>query len=235
MRGVNEHTTLCERCGYDLSAAKVERCPECGLDADLSDPTRRVGSALQRWPGDPRAWAADLVGMALRPKAFWSRVRVESHRSAWLLAANGALAAIMLVVPIGSSARFGATVFGIANSLVVAWVAFSMLSAIEYAGLRVFGRRRGWRVTHSVSIAVTGHTSAAWVVGAALASVGFYLGQIPPAQPIHPSLWSPNSPIPPAAATWEFVLPVVGWMVGFVVFETWTYAGWRAMRFANRA
>ena len=112
------------------------------------------------------------------------------------------------------------------------WGILIALTKIEAAGLRYFGRRRGFRITGELSRCICGYGAAGWILaGAGLAYVLV-------------CLWIPMYfPSPSAASTgrapggvvlslaWIGAVPIVA---GFLFFEVFAAMGMQRCRFANQ-
>ncbi|MFU8828587.1 MAG: hypothetical protein ACNA8P_04035 [Phycisphaerales bacterium] len=231
-------SVLCEFCGYDLTGSgAVGVCGECGRDVAESLAQRRMGSPWQRATGLfslLAAWPLTLMGVVVRPRRFWSEVTIESRRSLLLLVINAGFGTIAAWMIVAAGWEVGRTVGAVeaAGWMGLAVGFIMVLSGIEYSGLRVFGKRNGWRVTHGVAAAVVGHASVGWLVGLVLGAVGYQAGV---------SAGGRGIVLPVALQTlagvsrigWGVVLGVVGFGVGMMVFEVLVYLGVRRCRFAN--
>lgn len=103
------------------------------------------------------------------------------------------------------------------------------LTWIETVGVRFFGRRRGWRVTWPIALAVCAHASIGWTIGAGLHAL------VPLARG---PLWTLLDELPAGlaidVAIWFVRLaPIAAFFVGMLVFEVLVYVGVRECRFAN--
>ncbi len=84
-----ERTPLCESCGYNLTAARMDgRCPECGEPVVLSlGPEARPGTPWQRRAtvGRWQAWQRCAREAVFRPKSFGRQIQIGGgagdHRS----------------------------------------------------------------------------------------------------------------------------------------------------------
>lgn len=110
---------------------------------------------------------------------------------------------------------------------IVLFVVLLTLTMIESEGLRLVGRRRGWRSDRRLMRTICYHASPAWVVAAvgsaigALANTWISVGDLPV------PFWG-NFP-------GEYVLPVAGFFPGLIWFELISYLGLRQCRYANLA
>ncbi len=211
---------LCESCGYDLSGSERDGlCGECGAPVSESLPEQRPGSAWQRG-GGPVCLVRTAALVARQPRGIWGTVRVDFVGSLGLLLANAAVAGLL---------------FGITTDRLIGIPAFALgivvLSMIEFVGLRIFGKRRGWRVSPEVAMTVVGHASAAWMLAAVLCGVGFRIGQSTDGGlPLPQAIWSIAGR---SSIDWSVVLPVAGFLGGMLAFEVLVYIGVRRCRFAN--
>ncbi len=73
----------CEGCGYGLTHWPADaRCPECGLDVAASlRLKRRPGSAWEGW-GTATSWIETCWRVLLRPRSFYSRLKLRPHARA---------------------------------------------------------------------------------------------------------------------------------------------------------
>ena len=221
---------ICESCGYPLGGlARESRCPECGRPVLLSVPERRQGSLWQRRAGLGGLAGAGL-GLLRRPQAFWDRVKPDRQSGRALAAVHAVLAAVLGVGVPGVAHRAFVAV-GIVVPLVA--VVVYLLTMIESAGLRFWGRVHGGRVTKDVAWAVCGHAAVGWTLGGAAAGFGWVLG----------ALLTAGSGVASAQAGHLVVLVPVMYIVslaagsvgGLLLFEVLTYVGVRRMRFANQS
>jgi hypothetical protein len=240
---------LCERCGYPLeSVIPGAACPECGADAEQSDPARRSGTAWQR-NRSVGAFVRTLGSVARHPVRAFDRID-PGRGPRGLIAANGiaagsiaglCLAAVLVPdlvagsarsypgwLPWPGDARLAMTLLLVAIPVVVAG-AVVLLSVMEAQGLRMIAWRHGYRFGHRLSLTVVAHAGVGWVV-AALFAGPFGAGAL--------AAWN---------ARWSFsvlgmwinaplvsgVIAVFGTLLGFLAFETLAWVGLRRCRFAN--
>jgi len=236
-------TLLCESCGYPIAELPREgNCPECGRAIEASLPERRVGTPWQQQRG-AASWTRTVADVALTPRGVWRRVRAEAGSSWTLLLLHCAAAGFGVSVLVAmwnlttieetgpwpwrrdlmdAAITVGLGGFGLTLVLFA-------LSLIEYAGIRFFGARRRWRVSHGVAMAVVGHASVGWlllpltlpmcwgIAGAALVQQAF---------------------APPTGDAWFSAAVVIltgiaGPLIPLLAFEILVYEGVRRMRFAN--
>jgi hypothetical protein len=221
---------LCERCGYRLDGLDAALpCPECGTPIAESLPARRVGSAWQRRPGLV-AWLKTNWTTIRHPWTRWDEVRVS--REWWLLFLNalavGALFAVFFGDTLDNSARSpGATLLWSVWVFAVPFgAAIIGLSLVEGLGLRVLGRKNGWRITRDVSGAVVAHASIGWLLAAPVMAAEYAYFR---------SLSWPGALAWINAPWWWMALAwAAAPLAGLVGFELLAWLGWRRMKFANR-
>lgn len=226
---------LCENCGYDLAGlTRADNCPECGTPIAASLPENRTGTPWQR--GDSHEpWFLTLGLMIRHPVSAWRVVRNTDGRVEQFILRNSfASGAAFVPAAYGTSSivgllsrRTAGSVAGDAEGVtlivvfVLSWLTSAaigaliirVLTAIEAAGIAHFGRRRGWRTDRVLAKIICAHAGVMWLFAGALAGVGYGLF----------SEMEPNF-------RW---LPLTGFLLGMLLFETWVYLGFRAMRFAN--
>lgn len=226
---------LCESCGYPLAGLPMSgACPECGQSCGASDPRGRLGSPAQRPGAGLKGWWTTNTGVLHPMGRGWAGILVDPGRSTKLLVTNLALGgligglALKLPAPMhpnGASWAYSLT-FAFGLAMVMAFLAY-----VESIGIRFFGSRRGWRVSRGVAGAVCAHSSVGWIVAGVLLALGWHVGQRLPQRE-----WF-NLPVPPnglpVTPTW--VVPVLGFFAGLVVFELLVYEGVRRLRFANHS
>lgn len=159
--------------------------------------------------------------LARHPVGAWDELRVE-RRSSWtLLATNLAI----------GSAVCGALVLAAPTASFMALIFLTLtysLSLLEMVGIRFFGRRRGWRITHEVALTVCAHASYGWLISAVALTV---------------TTWLAIETLLPLSNRWAYPLGLevrseIIWIVasyfpGLIVFETLVYFGFVRMRYAN--
>ncbi|MEM8756202.1 MAG: zinc ribbon domain-containing protein [Planctomycetota bacterium] len=227
---------LCGRCGYPLDEVLGEpACPECGRLISESIPAYRTGSPWQRHPG-VAGWLATAAAM-VRWQHLFDRVTPRPERR--LLALNlvlaGTLVAMGYLVPDVQRAGalpgpgWGGVLGAFLLLLPIAVTGLWMLTAIEAAGLRFFGDRRGGRVTRPIAQVVVAHASFGWVVAGALSLVGGWLGQTVLYVPVDRVTggWLIDVLRP------HVLVGGLGFFLGLVIFETLSYLGLTRCRFAN--
>jgi len=185
----DEFTLLCERCGY-----VIEGIDEAGVCPECAKPVRESMPALAR-PGTPwqnkrsiRSFLATLRDMAVRPRPTLSLARIDARSSRALAIRTTLLAAgIWAIAPtiwavvawvftfkswfdfVLAWTRDLGTIglYGLLGWL-AAWCFLLTLTVIERAGVRLYGRMRGRRVTREVATTVCAHACIGWVGGALL-------------------------------------------------------------------
>lgn len=222
---------LCEHCGYDLAGlTRADNCPECGTPIAASLPENRTGTPWQR--GEHRAWVRTAWVVLRHPRTCWQLVRNEGANTNQLVTRNCIYAAAMFAPfaeigmffrqlftwgfnGIGIDALYGFPIIWVFTTIVGAFI-FWVLTAIEVAGISHFGKRRGWRTDRTLARVICAHAGVLWTVAGAI--TGFALGAAD-------DMMSHGGLIPWGA--------LIGFLLGMLLFETWVYLGFRAMRFAN--
>lgn len=229
---ISPEELLCEQCGYRLRGLAAEAvCPECGRPVGDSLPSRRRGSPWQIKPGF-RSWLASVWLISRRPWRGWGVVKVETKRSAWLLATNlAASAAIMTGVLIPGPVVNAASAGSVLSIFLVSAACLSALTSVEFFGIRVFGARRGFRLTREVALVVCAHASAAWI-WTGLAFTLTFQGAMR-----FGVLWEPawRALVPMRHKTAIGVLVATAFVLGMMYFSTLCGLGYRALRYANRS
>jgi hypothetical protein len=250
---MDETTLLCERCGYNLSGTGPDGvCPECGLTVGESLPARRTGSPWQRRPG-PLSWVRTGLATLLRPTRTFRALRIRPEGATLLSLLNLWLAGALIADPwvgtfIADPARTARdlsdprqlglyAVSWLVWGLGVGWVLL-LLTWVEYAGVRFFAARRGWRLTRAAAWQVCAHSTVGWLVCGSLAILilaavqacvrlfGMPLGGQVDLKPY----------VPIRIDIGDVVLvggPLVGYLAGLLAFETLVYKGVRVCRYAT--
>lgn len=235
---------LCEGCGYELGEYGDGVCPECGRERALSDPARRVGSPWQRGEGvvGGVVGAISTVWLVLRGGgSLFELVRVDRWRGALLVPVYGGMAGLVVwfgiaLSSMGGEFRSWVTLVGM---VVEGVLICGGLSLVEYVGLRMIGRRHGYRIGHRVAGVVVGHASAGWVGGGIVAAVGWNVGLLLPStvrQGVYSSgVWDLGvlSYLYPTLRYPEYLMVLLGLLVGLLWFEVLAYLGIRRCRWAN--
>ena len=112
----------------------------------------------------------------------------------------------------------------------LAWLTLDILTKIESAGIRLYGRVHNRRITPTVALSLTSHATIGWVVGGVLIATGFAVGLGLYEIAMHRNV-DPFRGVMMLAPIW---MPVLGGMVGLLAFEMIVYLGVRGCRFANR-
>jgi hypothetical protein len=154
-----------------------------------------------------------------------------------LILANCAVAMLIFFVLIRSLAGPG-TALGVSGRSGWGWlplialgsgVFLFMLTLIEARGVSFFSKRRHWRVPIDLSLAICAHAAATWWIACAGVVAGLLLGvQIENALSSFTSGNSVFAALVPTSG------PLLGFILGMLVFETLVYIGVRECKFANR-
>lgn len=164
---------------------------------------------------------------------------METARAVWLLRINHALAALLVAAALAEDRidevflHRDASATRLLGSLLlvspIAYIVLAGMTAIERAGLRFFGNRRGGRLTPEITLAVAAHASYGWILAGLLAVVGAFVGHalLRPWYNRQGAGWilaAPAAHVTSAAA---------GFFLGLLAFETLSYIGAMRCRFAN--
>lgn len=209
------HQLLCESCGYPLDGIDPARaCPECGKPIDESLPNRRAGSPWQQRPA-LKALLATQLGMLLHPRAAWSTIRPVPHHALSLLGANLGIAVTfgtLALIPAGAAKPKYFLLYAVGFVLLLL-----SLTAVEYSGIRILGKRHGFRTTPGLALAVCAHASVGWIISGAAITLGAIAAR----------------GLTPSALMGGGVIFVVGFLIGMMIFSVLCGIGYRALRFAN--
>ncbi|KAA0215620.1 MAG: zinc ribbon domain-containing protein [Leptolyngbya sp. PLA3] len=231
---------LCEHCGYVLNGLRRrDACPECGRPIMDSHPDARVGSPWQR--GVRMGVLHNTVAFIRSPWRMFGQVRVDEPSARRLEAESIAWAGTLLALLAGSRALLAMRDAGpgigmiVLVAVIVPVIGFVLfvflllgLTATERIGIRVFGKFHHRRITRAVAETVVAHAATGWIVSALLTWAGWLLGS--------GTAWLGRRE---PWAMWELTLtapywmPVAGFIIGLLWFETLVYVGVRRMRFAN--
>ncbi|MFM9996864.1 MAG: hypothetical protein ACKVU4_13815 [Phycisphaerales bacterium] len=239
-----EFTLLCERCGYVVEGLPGDGpCPECGTPIADSLPDRRRGSPWQQRAGFA-SWLRTGILMLRHPVRAWAVIRIESTCIGWAQVNRGVAAALIAIV---TSARVTRATVGPPAPEFLRWcywavvslvltllftIVLRLLTAVEHRGVRFFGARRGWRVTHTVADAVCAHASVGWLVAGVLFGAGAIIVDSGLARQTAAAIGRPIL----APTPWlRYFPPGLGFFAGLLVFEFLVYFGVRHNRYANRS
>lgn len=243
---------LCERCGYDLSAAEEQAqvCPECGEPIESSLPTRRFGSVWQRRPGI-LPFIVTTFRTLRRPQQTFRTLRIDRAGIKAQLLVNCFIAAFFIADPWvgvlagdpvraahGSGYEFITRIAGYLAYITAITLILIGLSALEVRGVLFFAKRRGWRLTSTAAWQVCAHASVGWIFCGVLSLLGMaVLTALSLRTNIIPKRMIDFSPLINMRAAWHDVVAAVlfvgGYVVGMLIFETLVYLGVRQCRFAN--
>lgn len=183
----------------------------------------------------------NMAGFIRSPWRMYGQVRVDEQSARRLEAESIAWAGSLLALLVGfraliaamhASPGIGTTILVGVIAPVMGFVLFVLillgLTAIERSGIRVFGRLHHRRITRAVAETIVAHAAIGWIVAALLTWAGWALGS-GVAWLAQREVW----------ATWELTLtahywmPIAGFLIGLLWFESLVYVGVRRMRFAN--
>lgn len=227
---------LCGRCGYTLDGVLgALTCPECGTPTVESLPSYRIGSPWQRRPS-PASWVTTGGRLLFRWDRLFARVWIDGPGDRWLRRLNLSIGALLLGAAVltpslrtvfqGERARPGLLVGALFVVVPAAYVALLSLTLIEEAGLRLFGNRRGGRVTPGIAAAVCAHASYGWILAGLLSIAGAWLAPLVPVD-----RWLDRWLL--GLLPRHVMLGSIGFFGGLLVFETLSFLGVRRCRFAN--
>lgn len=225
---------LCERCGYVIDGLdEGAACPECGLPVDESSPDRRPGSPWQRRP-DYCGWLRTLRDIHTRPRRLFRSLRVAPAIDTRLQVVNQLLLPVTLVPGFWLLLRRGPELIFPLDGFLFSMLFASMtvpvtllLGWIEKRGVIFFAAKRGWRVPEPLARSIIDHCSLTWF----WAWYGLILGVF-----FSPLLDRALSKVATNTVLDAFVPvapPLLGFVVGMLVFETLVYLGVRQCQYAN--
>lgn len=243
---------LCERCGYDLSAAEEQAqvCPECGEPIENSLPARRFGSAWQRRQGII-PFIITTFRTLRRPQQTFRTLRIDRAGIKAQLLVNCFIAAFFIADPWvgvlagdpvraahGSGYELITRIAGYLAYVTAITLILIGLSALEVRGVLFFAKRHGWRLTSTAAWQVCAHASVGWIFCGVLSLLGMAaLTALSLRTNIIPKRMIDFSPLINMRAAWHDVVAAVlfvgGYVVGMLIFETLVYLGVRQCRFAN--
>ncbi len=222
---------LCENCGYVLDGLNESgNCPECGNLIRESLPEQRIGSPWQQSPGI-RSWFRTNYQTIRHPVRSVDTLREDRlRRTTALVAVNITIAAVMPALQPIYSRDLGHLVHIVV--IVLCFNVFLGLSAVEYAGLRIFGKARRWRITHGLAATVCAHATAAWVLLGVLLFIGTW-GLLWAC--VFIDLWLGTGQAPGTRDITALFTIVNGAIVllGIILYSLLCGIGYKRMRFAN--
>jgi len=259
----DQYTLLCESCGYILEGLDQSLpCPECGKPITESLPERRVGTPWQQKPGFKsllQTWGMTISNPfktldQLRPctSGIDSLKIVSCAATSFVMLGAIYLLQIRTLIQIDRLNATPLILFFVEAStfFVLLLILLLGLTWIESFGLRFIGRRKRFRVSPSLSNAITSHACAGWVLGSILFGSGLFIGLVvfeysTPSISLSSSDFksfdeliqtAQNVQVPPAPRWAEALLiglPWFGFLLGFLFFETFAYLGLRRCKYAN--
>lgn len=236
---------LCEKCGYALAGLDPEdHCPECGRTVADSLHARRTGSPFQRVPSLGN-WLRTVASMLRHPARTYDHLDVQPTRDRKLrtinvlvAAALAVPAAINLIDPlalwlfvIGGPDGWRENAIAALIALPVLLLVCFALTRTEQAGIAFFGPRRGWRITKPLARSICAHASVGWIVGSAVASLGFAAGYGLERLAIHTSTGALND----AFLLAPYAFAAIGLIGGMFAFEGLVFLGMLRCKHANPA
>lgn len=238
---ITSATLLCERCGYTLEGLDASaNCPECGRPIADSLPSARTGTPFQN---DPtwRGFLRQCAMLAREPGTLFARLRIRHTADTFMLLRSTAAASFAAVAPscallLAAAWRnvreqeilIGVLVAGL--SWVFVNVVLLSLTAVERIGVTFFATRRGWRVPPPVARTICAHAAPGWIAAAVLLNAGLFL--MPVATRVVRDIPAPWRAWAEGAAV---SLPLAGFVIGMLAFETLVYIGVQRCRYANWA
>lgn len=239
---------LCENCGYSiLSLPEAGTCPECGRKRALSMPQARCGTPWQKRPG-LMSWLQTAQFGAVSPKKYFDTLQINQRGGRALLAINLSIAAAFLAHPlvgtlwfdpsrgleVWTAKGFLATAVSAAVLWAAAMVFLSVLTIIEYLGIRFFAARRQWRLLPAAALQICAHASFIWIAAALLTLIGLSLSWMLPQFGSTRNLVTFWDEI---VRAFRFLLPVmpplIGFGLGMLWFEWLVFLGVKSCKFAN--
>ena len=241
----NEHSLLCERCGYvldDLDPSGI--CPECAMPIELSQPRLRPGSPWQAHPS-PGSMIRTWWLLFRHPKLCWDEFRVQRRSGVSLLSLGLIVGASLPAITILGILTYGAfqsndlSVFGGALVLVLIFTVVYVIVAMIYAGLAVsrmkfWARHRGYRIDSRIAWTIIGHASLGLVVIPVLfcAAILDMLVMV--------LLIEIEDELGMELTLVQILLSIIGYIltlacipIGLIVFEVLSSLGMRRMRYRN--
>jgi hypothetical protein len=231
---------LCETCGYDIGGLPLDaHCPECGQPVRTSLPAARTGSPWQRRASLYSLIATD-VACIRRTGEVYSALRIDVSSGVGLAAANLLISGALVVLPwsgvlIGDPIRHAGSTAGRHWVRAAAWVVpleivavasvLLLLTLLEWVGIQLAARTRGWRLTPAAAWQVCAHATVGWIV----TGLSSWIGLIAWLNLASLEVGSRGV----AGGPLRWAVPV-GWaFFGLLVFELLVWVGVRRCRYAN--
>lgn len=238
MAAPDEFTLLCERCGYEIENLPTEGdCPECGKPIAESLPERRPGTPWQHtqtWRALLRTGWTTVRSPLLTLDTMQANEEIGVNQSNRLTILAGAIASVPVMLAITlAEPLIGPFVAPVVLLVVTSFVApfLSLLTYIEVRGIQFFAARRGGRLTTAMAWSICGHGSAGWVLAASGTSIGASVAVLAVSAIVRGEFTPTLNTLVSVGST----LALLGFLAGFLFFETFAWLGVRRCKFANRA
>jgi hypothetical protein len=228
---------LCESCGYDIGGLPDDgNCPECGRPIASSSPASRTGSPWQQRPS-PLSLVITNYQAIRETSDLYSRVRIDVRSGIGLAATNLLIAGAMVVLPWsgvligdpirhanarGAGPRIVSVVWALPLQVLAIAVVLLLLTLVEWGGIQLAARTRGWRVTPAAAWQVCAHATVGWIITGLTSWVGLMV-----------SLNVAANVSGPLGQILSWCIPVAWAFFGLIVFELLVWVGVRRCRFAN--
>jgi hypothetical protein len=160
-------------------------------------------------------------------------IGVEQSNRLTILAGAIASIPVMLAITLAEP-LIGPFVAPVVLLVVTSFVAplLALLTYIEVRGIQFFAARRGGRLTRAMAWSICGHGSAGWVLAASGTSLGASVAALAVSATVQRGFFTPtlNTLVNVGSS-----LALLGFLAGFLFFETFAWLGIRRCKFANRA
>jgi hypothetical protein len=236
----DEYTLLCERCGYVVEGLPTEgACPECGKPIAESLPERRTGSPWQRDPTVRTLFVTWIVTLTA-PRRLLDNLSITEERDgklanicAWYAVVPPCFVGVVALLANNQSVPYLPDAWlPVAGCVGVAalWACVRGLIWIEWRGLQVISRTRGFRTTPALAHAITAHGAVGWVV----AGMGLTLMILGPLGSMLTYRVRGVDTTTGRLGVTVFVFGFLWIAFGFLFFETFAWLGLRRLKYANR-
>lgn len=227
----DEFTLLCERCGYVIAGLDPGgKCPECGTPIEDSTPAiARPGSPWQLKPS-AACVITTMWAMTRRPGTTLRRMRIDGGTRGLgigmcAIASGTLVAPVVVLLLIGRlldtiTGALGPSLLAAAGLMLLTGFAvlvlLMLLTYIEDAGIQMYGRVHGRRITSAVAETVCAHACVGWLTGAVLFWVALAVAMLVGDEML------------------GVVLAPIALFLGLLHFEVLVWMGVRRCRYANR-